>query len=122
MVPRLSPKPSITTTNSVPVSTSLSREAQILLKEASQDHDGKIMRMLTDAGLIVETNDKEFTKGNNPRQRATYEGAIEELEILGLIKDHEYRREVFEVTKEGFKIADRLRYEKSQQSLIVSIF
>jgi hypothetical protein len=96
----------VTTASGVPDLPALSREAQILLKEASQDPNGNILRLPHLGGLLVQSNGKEFVRDNNPRQRAAFEGAIEELEDLGLIKAGGYKREVFEITREGFRLAE----------------
>jgi hypothetical protein len=91
----------------VPNMPNLSHEAQILLKEASQDKSGIIMRLEYFGGFTVQSNDKDLVGGdNNPRTQAIWEGAIEELEKLGLIKDKGYKREVFAITKKGFDLAE----------------
>lgn len=95
--------------SSIPDMPTLSREAQILLKEASQDPNGHIMRLPHLGGLLVQSNGKEFMRDNNPKERAAWEGAIEDLENLGLIKDRGYKREVFGITREGFQIAELIK-------------
>lgn len=92
--------------SAVPDLPPLSREAQILLKEASRDPNGHVIRLQHFGGLTVQSNGKEFMQGNDPRQLAAWEGAIEELENMGLIKDSGYKREVFGITREGFQIAE----------------
>lgn len=95
--------------SSIPDMPTLSREAQILLKEASQDPNGHIMRLPHLGGLLVQSNGKEFMRDNNPKERAAWEGAIEDLENLGLIKDRGDKREVFGITREGFQIAELIK-------------
>ncbi len=94
------------TVSSVPDLPPISREAKILLKEASQDPNGNIMRLPHLGGLLVQSNGKQFMRDNNPQARAAWEGAIGDLENYGLIKDRGYKREIFGITREGFQIAD----------------
>ena len=96
----------IESASSIPDVPPLSREAQILLKEASKDPNGHIMRLPHLGGMIVQSNGKEFLRDNDPRQRAAWEGAIEDLENHGLIKDTGYKRQIFAITREGFQIAE----------------
>jgi hypothetical protein len=87
----------------------LSREAQILLKEATEDRHGYIIRSETMSGYYITSNDKNIVTADDPRKQATWEGAIEELEKFRLIKDQGSKREVFSVTREGFEIADSIK-------------
>lgn len=86
----------------------LSREAQVLLKEATQDPAGTIMRLLHFGGLLVQTNRKQMVEGSDPRSQAIWEAAVEELENTGLIKDRGHKRQVFNVTREGYELAELL--------------
>ena len=95
----LSPPPSI---------PNLSKEAQALLKEASQDSQGAILHVAHLGGLLVQTNGKGFTEEGNPRSEATWESAIKELETENLIEDQGYKREVFAVTRRGYEISELL--------------
>jgi len=88
----------------------LSKDAQLLLEQASRDRQGRILRITTNAGLSVQTNGKGFVEdGLSPRERAKWESAIEQLEQFGLIADRGYKREVFGITQDGYEIADRLK-------------
>ncbi|OGV48574.1 MAG: DUF4062 domain-containing protein [Lentisphaerae bacterium GWF2_52_8] len=86
----------------------LSKEAQSLLKEASHDSSGTILRWNHLEGFIVQTNDQSFVSSNNPREQATWEAAIVELEKSDLIQAVGYKREAFRVTKGGYDIAELL--------------
>jgi hypothetical protein len=86
----------------------LSREAQTLLKEASQDPTGTVVRLPHIGGLLIQTNQKSFVEENTPRSRAIWEGALQELEAAGLIADRGYKREIFEVTRQGYDVAELL--------------
>ena len=85
---------------------SLTREAQTLLKEASQDSNGIILCLRRLGGFHIQTNGKDFVGDNNPRTRAIWEGALKELENEGLVTDAGHKREVFQLTRRGYEIAE----------------
>jgi len=91
---------------SAPNIPKLSREAQTLLKEASRDPSGVILHLSTFGGTSLSTNGQSYGAHGDPRNRAIWEGALEELENEKLIIDKGYKREVFEVTRKGFEIAE----------------
>jgi hypothetical protein len=84
----------------------LSKEAQLLLKEACRDPDGVVLRIITTDGFSVQTNRKDFVEESSPRARAKWESVIEELEAAGLIIDRGYKRELFGLTQEGYDVSD----------------
>ncbi len=86
----------------------MSREASVLLKEASKDTSGVIMRVKYIGGSHVQTNGKSFGEPKNPRDRATWEGALDELETSGLVQDRGYKREVYVLTRDGYAMAEML--------------
>jgi hypothetical protein len=94
------------TESTLPDIPDMSREAQILLKEASQDQNGDIFQLHFIGGWQVQSNGKTFGNSSSSREQAIWEGAIDELERLGLIKDRGNERELFGVTREGYQIAD----------------
>lgn len=96
------------TESALPTIPHMTREAQILLKEASQANDGVIFQLHSSDGFKVQTNNRTFGDSKNPRDQAVWEGAIDELEILGLIKDKGYKRELFGITRSGYEIAEIL--------------
>lgn len=83
----------------------LSQEAQQLLKEASQDYDGMIMRISYSDGVAIQTNQKSFGEGN-ARERAKWEGALKELELEGLVESQGFKGEIYKVTREGYDVAE----------------
>ena len=87
----------------------LTREAQILLKEASQDPHGHIMRLHFIGGVSIQTNSKQLLSDNSPREIAKWEGAIDELENFGFIKAASHKREIFTVTREGYEVAELIK-------------
>ncbi len=84
----------------------LSREAQVLLKEASQDISGQILRIVFIGGLVFQTNGKAFGEQGGARESALWDGALNELERHNFIEPLGYKREVFKVTREGYEAAD----------------
>ena len=94
--------------STIPNIPKLSREAQILLKEVSQSRDGDIFQLHTLGGFLVQSNGKVFGDRSSPRDQATWEGSIDELEELGLIKDRGHKRELFGITRNGYQIAEMI--------------
>lgn len=86
----------------------LSQEARQLLIEAAKSGDGAIRFMKFIGGVRIITNGKDFITDGNPKTRAIWEGAIEELEREGLITDRGFKREIFAVTREGYEVAELL--------------
>ena len=89
----------------------LSKEGKTLLVEASESKDGSIMKLAVYGGPKIETNSKQFIEQGNPRSRAAWESAINELVSLGLLEEKGHKGEIFKVTHEGYFIAERLRVE-----------
>jgi hypothetical protein len=92
----------------IPNIPKLSREAQVLLKEASQAGDGDIFQLHMMGGFLVQSNSKTFGDRSSPRDQAIWEGAIDELEKLGLVKDRGHKRELFGITRDGYRIAEMI--------------
>jgi hypothetical protein len=86
----------------------LSKESKTLLIEVSKDISGEITKLSHVGGLSIHTNGKEITRGSNPRTIALWEAAIEELENNDLIKAQGYQGQIFQITKTGYELADRL--------------
>lgn len=86
----------------------ISREAKIILIEAAQDYHGLIYKFRDSSGTSIQTNGKQLVEGNNAREIAIWESALEELEREGLVQPEGYKGEAYKVTKEGYDIADLL--------------
>ncbi|WP_199243457.1 hypothetical protein [Hymenobacter sedentarius] len=84
----------------------LSADEQELLKAASIDSRGLIHRSKISAGTYVETNKKQFINIQSAREIAKWNAVLESLLNKGLIKAVGYKGEVFEITAEGFDVAD----------------
>lgn len=80
----------------------LGTDAATLLIEATEDERGIIMRIQSNNGLHVSTNQQSFIDGGRGREAAKWEAAIEELESFGLIKPTNWERSLFEVTNRGY--------------------
>lgn len=91
-----------------PAVPSLSREAVQLLLEAIAG-GGDVMVIAWMGGSAVQVNGKNFVEPNNPRSRAIWEGAVEELVREGFLQPVGHKGEVFRVTREGYDAADLLK-------------
>lgn len=91
-----------------PAVPSLTREAQELILEAvAGGGDVRVIALLE--GSTVKANRKNFVEQNNPRSRAVWEGAVQELIDHGLLQPVGQKGEAFRVTRQGFDVADLLR-------------
>lgn len=86
----------------------LSSEAKELLIEGSKDNNGTIMKINSQRGFTIQTNRKMFNTKNDPRIKALWSQAFEQLVDNDLISDPEFTDMYFNLTIEGFKIADYL--------------
>lgn len=86
----------------------LSPEARVLLKEASQDGDGSIIRVELLSGTEIETNGKNLIPSNHRRDVAKWEQALEELKSKDLVVDRGHKGEFFEITNLGYQVADMI--------------
>jgi hypothetical protein len=88
---------------------SMTKEAKILLVEASLSSDGMVMTLRHMGGLIVQTNSKGFVPDGDVRAAAIWEGAVHELLNLGYLQPRGHKGEVFSITREGYEAADLLK-------------
>ena len=84
----------------------LSKEAQVLLKEACRDPGGAILRVRTQSGIMVQTNNKQMVGDDTPRTQAIWDSAVHELLGAGLIAGRGYEGKVFDVTRKGYEVAE----------------
>jgi hypothetical protein len=87
----------------------LSDEAKTLLIEASLDRSGHILHARFMDGVALQTNGKQLITDKNPRSIAAWEGAVDELAHLGLIKGLGHKGQIYQVTREGYDVAELLR-------------
>lgn len=92
----------------------LSQDGRELLFEAAQDRNGMIMSLPTLGGRIIQTNDRAFVEGGNPRSEARWKSAIDELRRMGLIEDQGHKGEAFAVTGDGYYIGSWMTSSRSE--------
>ena len=85
----------------------LSEEAKTLLKAAAAHDEGTILKMAYIGGRMIQAGGKSFG-GDRGREAAKWEGALNELESAGLVVARGYKGEVYELTHEGWAVADTL--------------
>jgi hypothetical protein len=86
----------------------LTKEAKNLLKEASNDPSGTIIRLSYIGGFEIQTNGKSFVKENDPKSKALWTGALDELERNLLIAPTSYKKEIYELTNLGYQVSNYL--------------
>lgn len=87
---------------------SLSKEARLLLKEASIDAHGTIIHARSVGGTNIQTNGKNLIQSKDRREIAKWESALEELLHNELIVERGYKGEIFEISNLGYQIADMI--------------
>ena len=92
-------------TTAQPVTPDLSQEAKILLQKAAEK-DGMIMKLRMMGGQIIQTGNESF-QGDN-RQQAKWERGLRDLLKAGYVVGRGHKGEVFELTADGYDLADRL--------------
>ncbi len=85
---------------------SASKDALTLLHAGAEDTHGTILMLRTMGGVTIQTNGREFTEAGSRRSEARWEGALNDLVLSGLVRSVSDRGEVFEVTREGYALAD----------------
>ena len=92
----------------IPGLPALSKEAAFLLKECVADPSGQIIHLQHLNGYILQVRGKNLIEEGNERSRATWVGALEELEHNDLLAPTGPKRNLFKPTRNGFEVADRL--------------
>ncbi|MEZ6933192.1 MULTISPECIES: DUF4062 domain-containing protein [Aeromonas] len=86
----------------------LSQEARVLLKEASQDRGGAILHVQYLDGTAIQTNGKNLIPSMDRREIAKWENALQQLKEHELVIGRGNRGEVFEITNLGYQVADMI--------------
>lgn len=86
----------------------LSPEARVLLKEASQDRGGTIVHVRHLGGTDIQTNGKNLIPSNERREIAKWEQALDDLTSRELVVARGNKGEIFEVTNLGYQVADMI--------------
>lgn len=97
----------VVTSNIKSKTTELSEEAKTILREAVAG-DGTIMHIHFMSGEELSTNGKSLIPDRNARTIAKWTGGLEDLIRRRYVKDVGHKREIFEVTREGYEAADEL--------------
>lgn len=85
----------------------ISEEAQTLLKAASQRDDGTILKIATLGGRTIQAGGQAFG-GQRGKEAAKWENALNELVQNSLVVARGYKDEVFELTYQGWELAEKL--------------
>lgn len=86
----------------------LTKEARILLKEASLDPHGIVIHSRYIGGTDIQTNGKNLIGSKERREVARWEAAIEELVNEELLVERGHKGEIFEVSNLGYQLADMI--------------
>lgn len=86
----------------------LSQEARVLLMDAADDPHGNISHAKYVNGEKLTTNGRQYIEAGNPRSRALWVGALEELTFAGLFQAIGHSGGVFQITREGYQVAETL--------------
>jgi len=86
----------------------ISEEAQILLKAAASNKDGIIIKISLMSGRFVQAGGLSFG-GERGKESAKWEHALNELLNQNLVVAKGYKGEFFELTHEGWQLADGLK-------------
>jgi hypothetical protein len=89
----------------------LSSEAKLLLTETAKDPSGLMLFERFGAGVALHAGSSQetlFTDKSDHRAVATWESALEELVQRGLMIPQGDSGEVFEITRQGYALADQL--------------
>ncbi len=92
-----------------PQTISLSPQAQEILLAAASEEYGTIMFVELSGGCHLQVGERSLIEDQSSRNVAPYKSAMLFLEEHGLIRDRNYKGELFEVTDEGYRVADSLR-------------
>ncbi len=91
----------------------LGRDAIDVLLAAADSQKGLILMHLTTDGLAVEVDGKNLVPSQTPRDEARFKHAVEELSDHGFLDGCD---RVFEVTHQGFLLADQLLAARDRAS------
>jgi hypothetical protein len=93
-----------------PIEQQLSKEARQLLVEAARDKHGLLHRSEDLQGVCIMANENVIIESTDPRTKAIWNEAIDELCDLALfkVKIDEHGDGLFEPTRLGYEVADRI--------------
>lgn len=97
-----------TSLEEIKIARSLSSEAASLIVEASKDRAGIIMSVRYISGQAIQTNGINFADSGDRRSIARWEAGLDELIREGLVAPRGTKGEIYEITNNGFRVADQL--------------
>ena len=86
----------------------LSDDAVELLVEGSKDPHGLILTIRTLGGFFIQANGRQFVEVRDPRSEARWRHALSKLVDYELVEDRTGGGTSFQVTLQGFQVADEL--------------
>ncbi len=86
----------------------LSEDAKELLLQAAKSKAKNILRVKDRDSWVIKAGGKSFVESGDQRSAARWNGALEELLNYGLVNNPTGKGQLFEVTREGYKVADEL--------------
>jgi len=89
------------------VQYSLNEDTKTLLKAAASKGDGSILKIALLSGRYIQAGGESYGGGDR-REAARWESALDQLLENGLVIARGYKGEVFELTHEGWAVADAL--------------
>lgn len=92
----------------LPPIPTISKDAAFLLQECAADTHGIIVNASYIGGQAIQVRGKNLIEDGNDRSRATWTGALAELESLGYVEATNDKREIFRITSAGYKASDQL--------------
>lgn len=88
----------------------LTIDAEVLLVYAANDSTGRICVLKSLSGTSISAGQWDFLSSDgSAREEARWMGAVEDLEKFGLVEAISYKRQVFNVTRKGYEVADEVK-------------
>lgn len=93
----------------IELASALTEEARVLLREASADRGGTILKIGTLDGRFLQTNGKTFGgERGDRRESARWEYALDQLIGADLVLRRGHKDQVFELSEPGYRLAELL--------------
>lgn len=89
----------------------LSEAARTMLIECSKDTSGQLMKLAFIGGFTYQTNGQALNEDYEPRTKAKWDAALDDLLSLELVKPVGYKGQIFQITEKGYSMADSLLSE-----------
>ncbi len=85
----------------------LSEYAKTLLLEISKDNSGQLIKIGSMGVFHLETNGRQLNEDSEPRTKAKWEAALNELLNFDLVSPIGYKGEMYQITDLGYTVADK---------------